>query len=65
MQPDDVHSPIPKIVEIMISETVVRVKCIEIRMKWINFVDCVHSMIDGISIILINKHRVVGIDSDG
>lgn len=33
-------------------------------MKWVGFVDCIDSVEDGISIVLINEERIVGIYSE-
>lgn len=34
-------------------------------MEWEYFVDCVDSVVYGVSIVLIDKHGILGIDSKG
>lgn len=64
MQPYHIHAPVLQVIEVMISETVVSVEGVKIRVKWVDLVNSVDPMVDSVAIILINEHGVVGVDSD-
>jgi hypothetical protein len=64
VQPNYIHPPMLEIVKIVIGEAVVGIEVGEIRMERIDFIHCIDSMIDCVSIILIHKHGVVGINFD-
>ena len=48
----------------MVCETEIGRESVKVRMKGMNLVDCINSMKDSVSIILVNEERIIGIYSD-
>lgn len=59
---DHIHTPMLKIVEVVIGETVVGVEVLEVGMEGEDFVDCIDSVVNGVAVVLIDEHGVVGVD---
>ena len=64
VQADDVHAPMLEVVEVVIGEAVVGVEVLEVGVEGEDLVDCVDSVVNGVAVVLVHEHRVVGVDSD-
>ena len=64
MEPNYIHTPSFKILQIFFSKTIISVKVVEIGVEWIDFIDHIYSVINSITIVLINEHGVIRIDLD-
>ncbi len=65
MQSDMVETPVLEVIQIDVSERLIRVEGFSIGIKWECFVDCIDSVEDGRSVVLINKERTLGISDYG
>lgn len=64
VQTDDVHAPVLEVVEVVVSEAVVGVEVLEVGVEGEDLVDCVDSVVDGVAVVLVHEHGVVGVDAD-
>ena len=64
MQSDDIHAPVFEVEKVSISKTVVGRKLVKVRVERVCFINSINSMKDLVSIVLIDKEWVIGIDSD-
>ena len=53
-----------QIVEVVIGKGIVAAESCQIRVEWKDFVYCVHTVVDPVSAVLVEKERAVGVDLD-
>ena len=56
VQADDVHTPVLEVVEVVVGEAVVGVEVLEVGVEGEDLVDCVHSVVDCVAIVLVYEH---------